>query len=108
MDPKEINDTFREFYKSLYSSEYPPNSDAQTLFLDNLQFPIISKEVKTNLDSNLTANKIVSAIDAMNSGKPAGPDGLPVDIYKKFKHKLLFLLWKCFMNPITMIHFLPH
>ncbi len=32
---------------------------------------------------------MVEAIDLMKAGKAAGPDGLPIDIYKKFKDKLV-------------------
>lgn len=106
-DPIEINNTFREFYESLYSSEYPPNSDAQTSFLDNLKFPNISKEVKTNLDSNLTMDEILDAIDAMNAGKRAGPDGLPIDIYKKLKSELLTPIMKMFQKSYKNVSLPP-
>lgn len=52
----------------------------QTSSLDNLKFPNISKEAKNNLDSDLTMDEIIEAIDAMKAGKAAGPDGLPLDM----------------------------
>ena len=75
---------FRQFYESLYSSEYPPSLDNQTNFLDELEFTKVSENDSSILDSALTATEICEAVDAMNSGKAAGPDGLPIDIYKKF------------------------
>lgn len=38
-----------------------------------------------NLEEGINAEEISAAIDAMTSGKTPGPDGLPIDIYKKFK-----------------------
>lgn len=38
LDPKEINDNFREFYELLYKSEYNGNEEVQDTFLDPLQF----------------------------------------------------------------------
>lgn len=35
--------------------------------------------------------EIFEAITHMKGGKAAGPDGLPIDIYKLFKDKDLFL-----------------
>lgn len=37
------------------------------------------------MDGKLDASEIADAIINMSGGKAAGPDGLPVDIYKIFK-----------------------
>lgn len=42
-----INDTFKQFYKNLYSSKYPSENDC---FLDNLEYPHISEDSKRKLD----------------------------------------------------------
>ena len=52
-------------------------------------FSKVSDNDSSFLDSALTAIEIGEAIDAMNSGKAAGPDGLPIDIYKKCRGKLI-------------------
>ena len=61
----------------------------ETQFLDNINLPQIPEEDRINLDKELTLKEISEAIDAMRAGKTAGPDGLPIDIYKKCKEKLL-------------------
>lgn len=88
-DPQEINDTFSIYYKILYSSESPGNLETQSEFLDDLYIPPISDDFKEQLDKKLDASKIAGAITNMRGGKAAGPDGLPVDIYKIFKDKLI-------------------
>lgn len=89
VDPVKINEVFSQYYKNLYSSECPVNLESQTHFLDNLNLPQLSEEYKKNLDEGITVQEIEEAIDSMKSGKAAGLDGLPIDIYKKFKGKLM-------------------
>ena len=52
IDPSEINTAFKEFYENLYKSEYSSlnSSGKQKEFLDQLQFPSITEEAKTDLD----------------------------------------------------------
>ena len=89
VDPIKINEAFRDYYEKLYSSECPPNQKLQSQFLDNLNIPKLSEEDQIDLEKELTIQELSAAIDAMTAGKTSGPDGLPIDIYKKFKDKLL-------------------
>uniref|UniRef100_A0A3Q3GBT7 Reverse transcriptase domain-containing protein n=1 Tax=Kryptolebias marmoratus TaxID=37003 RepID=A0A3Q3GBT7_KRYMA len=91
-DPSEINENFREFYKTLYESEYSGNEESQTTFLNQLKFKTLLEEEKTTLDRPLTIKDLSEAIDSMNSGKTPGPDGLPIEFYKAFKNKLILPL----------------
>lgn len=58
-------------------------------FLNKLDIPKISKENENYLKLEITKEEIGQAIDCMKSGRRAGPDGLPIDLYKKFKDKLM-------------------
>lgn len=87
VDPVKINDTFKYFFETLYSSEYVDNS-TQKEFLDSLSIPIISEETKLSLDMDITEEEITEAINSLTAGRTPGPDGLNVDFYKKFKRKL--------------------
>lgn len=88
-DPGEINNIFVSFYESLYQSEFPASPFNQNIFLDGLNIPSISEETRLDLDRELEFEEIVNAINSMNSNKAAGPDGIPIDIYKEFKEKLI-------------------
>lgn len=81
-DPVKINDTFKCFFETLYTSEYS-NNGAQTAFLDSLSIPIISEEAKMSLDKDITEQEIMEAIDSLTAGRAPGPDGLNADFYKK-------------------------
>lgn len=87
MDPLEINNHFRHFYKLLYKSELTGNRKAQNTFLDQLQFRTISEYEK--ITSPLTAKELCEAIGDINSGKAPGPDGISIEFYKTFKRQLV-------------------
>lgn len=89
VDPIEINDAFRDYYKELYDTKNEINLQTLNRFLDELPVPSIPNEYKEILESEISQEEIGQAIDSMKSGKRAGPDGLPVDLYKKFKNKLI-------------------
>ncbi len=88
-NPLEINNTFVSFYKDLYKSESEHYIEDQGHFLNNLQIPLISEEDKNNLDNMLEESEILESIAKLKNGKTAGPDALPIDIYKLFKDKLV-------------------
>lgn len=65
--------------------------------------PNISEENKVELDSKLIKEEIGQVIDRMKAGKRAGPDGIPVDLYKNFKDKFLVPLLNMFIHYWTCI-----
>ena len=50
------------------------------------------------LEADLKDKEISIAIDSMKAGKSAGPDGIPIDLYKTFKTKLLKPLLEMFLE----------
>uniref|UniRef100_A0A669E357 Reverse transcriptase domain-containing protein n=1 Tax=Oreochromis niloticus TaxID=8128 RepID=A0A669E357_ORENI len=88
-DPTEINNTFVSYYKTLYNSDSPLDLVNQNTFLDRLVFPCISEGMKNELEREINFNDVSDAITNMRGGKASGPDGLPIDIYKLFKAKLI-------------------
>lgn len=91
-DPLEINNTFREFYESLYASECPDDLVKQNSFLNQLNFQTLSESQQQELDCSLTTKELAEAIQGMQSGKTPGADGFPIEFYRKFKEKLLIPL----------------
>ena len=89
LDPVEINTAFTNYYENLYKSAYPDSPEKQNEFLEQLQFPNLNEEVKTKLDKHLCIKELSDVLQSMNSGKASGPDGLPIEIYKRFSEKLL-------------------
>lgn len=97
-DPTAINSTFSSFYFSLYSSEAPTDPTEMHSFLDELNFPTVNPEAARNLYSPLT--EIVTAIINMHSNKAPGPDGFPVDFFKKFNDQLALLLHSVYVESL--------
>lgn len=50
VDPQKINNTFKEYYSKLYTSEFPQDTTLMTEFLANLDIPNITKEQSENLE----------------------------------------------------------
>lgn len=86
LKPKEINMRFLQFYSDLYTSKC--NSDPNTMnkFLDECNLSRISHEDSEMLNTDIQATEIQKAIASLKSGKSPGPDGMPVELYKKFSN----------------------
>lgn len=95
-NPEEINNTFRDYYLKLYSSEFPQDISNMTEFLENLDIPSVTQNDRENLEKPLEAQEIESAIKDMQTGKTPGPDGYPVEFYKKFISQLTPLMLNMF------------
>lgn len=90
-DQRGINEQFRKFYEDLYATE---NCDKAKLaqFFNSLRIPTVGQQDRTDLDSSISAAVIDRAIKRMRSGKAPGPDGFPIEFFKKFSDKLIPLL----------------
>ena len=82
-DNKIINYMFRDFYSSVYSSCCTFDS-----FFQNLNMPICEKS-KNILGNPITVEELNVAIKTLQSGKSAGPDGFPSELFKKFSTHLI-------------------
>ena len=101
IDPIEINNTFKAFYTNLYTSEFPLDSSNMLQFLNYLDIPKVDVDVKTELDKPLQLQEIFDSIQKMQSGKTPGPDGYPVEFYKKFSSQLAPILLDMFNHSLS-------
>ena len=99
-DPAAINSTFSSFYSTLYTSGAAADSTEMHSFLDGLNFPAATPVDIERLDSPLNVSEIVTAISEMQSNKAPGPDGFPVEFFKKFKDKLAPLLHSVYIESL--------
>lgn len=90
----EINDVFKEFYINLYTSESTTMDEEITLFLENLNLPMLSDEQQESLDSPITSQEIIEAIKALPAGKSPGQDGFSAEFFKCYAVDLLPLFEK--------------
>jgi len=58
-------------------------------FLDQLRFQTLSEKEQKELDCSLTTKELAETIQNMQSRKAPGPDGFPMEFYKRFGEKLL-------------------
>jgi len=72
----------------LYTSESPDSNSEIFEFLNNISIPTLNSAQKTSLDQPIQIEEILNAITLMQSKKTHGPDGYPIDFYKKCADKL--------------------
>lgn len=65
---------------------------APLLQIKDLKPPTLSPDDAASLEGDISNVEIEYAIKAMRSGKAPGPDGLPIEFYKKFAGKLTQVL----------------
>ncbi|XP_063315782.1 vomeronasal type-2 receptor 26-like [Pelobates fuscus] len=108
--PKEIADEFEKFYTKLYNTRGGDDKQspttrraATTAYLTNLQQHTITPEEAEELDSPITEEEIRQALKTAKTGKAPGPDGFPVEYFKKLGHILIPYLTKA-LNGIRDGH----
>lgn len=87
-DHTKINDTFRNFYSHLYTSELPDENILTEIFFDCLNIPIVPPDNKNKLDEPISTEEIVAAISSLQLGKSPGPDRFPDEFFKAFSSLL--------------------
>lgn len=88
IDPQTINDRFKNYYAALYTSETSSDTQGIDNFFSTLEIPSVSPDLVDNLEMPISIEELSTAISSMQSGKCPGPDGYPIEFYKKFQHKL--------------------
>uniref|UniRef100_A0A8C4X2W1 Reverse transcriptase domain-containing protein n=1 Tax=Erpetoichthys calabaricus TaxID=27687 RepID=A0A8C4X2W1_ERPCA len=96
IDHKNIMHTFRDYYKSLYSTEFKEDNTQCNVFLDTLQLPQTDTFSVEELGKPLVLSELLDAIKSLQGGKAAGPDCYSAEFYKKFSTQLAPLLLAIF------------
>ncbi len=81
---QDINESFVHFYSTLYTSEYPNDPAILDSFFKKIELPTINPDLNSDLGRPVVASEVAEAITAMQSSKAPGPDGFPIEFYKKF------------------------
>ena len=94
---KRIQEEQQKFYEVLYKSrkdELRPPPD----YLDTVFMLCLSDDEKLLLDEPLVFEEVFEAIRMLKNGKCAGTDGLSIEVYKTYKHKLMPLLLELYQE----------
>lgn len=78
--PKEINQTFFEFYNNLYKSQEGYSQEELDNYLNNIKLPEVSVQNQHYLNSLFTETEFLATINSIPTNKSPGPDGF----YKEF------------------------
>lgn len=75
-DNRVINDTFKTFYKQLYSSQLNPLSEQAMMdFFAKVDLPKITEDQRDDLCKPITLSEIKNCIQLLPNNKAPGPDG---------------------------------
>lgn len=92
----DIVNEFKMYFEKLYSSTRVNVEGEMQSFFEGLEITPISEVDREMLDAPLTLKELQSAVGDMAAQKSPGPDGLPIELYKKYGEVLLPLLLKVF------------
>ncbi len=81
---KDINNRFKEFYETLYSSKTNAGFHCTDTLFENINLPSLTQEDHTFLNKDITVEELKETIKTLKGGKTPGPDGLPCELYKTF------------------------
>ena len=81
---KEILDEMQSFYSDLYTSCNPNLNDPNFNTIRELNLPTLNAQDKTQLESDITLDECINALNAMPENKSPGHDGFGVEFYKVF------------------------
>lgn len=82
-DPQDVCARFREYYTHLYESKTDRSIEDITNFLGGLSLPSLSRDTGVELDRPITEEEVQRTINSMATRKSPGPDGFPVEWYKR-------------------------
>ena len=102
----QILETLRDFYQELYMSKSDMNAINAQGYLDGIELPTLSVDEKAVLDEPIGYEEIFEVIKSLKNGKTPGTDGLPIELYKHFIHKLSPILLKLCEEIIVTQEFL--
>lgn len=88
-DALEIMRVFSDYYKSLYKSSREVGGVLTDDFLQRISIPTLSEKDRIDIDAPVTLEELKLAVARMPNQKSPGPDGLPVEIYKRYGEVLL-------------------
>ena len=87
-DKKLILNNIEEYYKDLLTSQNTFSDDAFENFIQNLQIPKLSDDVRDSLEGPLTFDECKKVLETFQNDKAPGEDGFTAEFYKCFFHLL--------------------
>ncbi len=100
-DQLKINETFSDFYRTLYQSEYSGSEEEMERFFKDIELPTLSAHEKDSLDIPISENEIQRAIKSLSTGKCCGVDGYSSKFFKCFSGALTPLLKLLFSDIVS-------
>lgn len=85
----EILTAFQDYYSSLYSSSGPDRGATQAFLQRHFKDKHLTEDHVRTLDTPVSPEEILGAIQHLKNGKSPGNDGFPVEFYKRYSQHLV-------------------
>lgn len=92
----EIQMTFQNYYKRLYTQPHLEDEQRIGQFLESLNLPTLSEDQNIKLISEITEEELNNAISRLKPNKSPGPDGFSTEWYRTFRSELVPTLLQTF------------
>lgn len=79
----DLAELFATYFEGIYSPVGTRTEKDCEEFLHDFRLPTLTTEQTDQLGTELTREEIEGALTALKSGKAPGPNGLPVELYKR-------------------------
>ncbi len=85
----QIQESFENYYRELYSQPKLDNEEEMKSFLDSLNLRTITQEQNKVLTADITEIEVKAAISRLKPHQSPGSDGFTAEWYKSFKEQLI-------------------
>lgn len=86
---KEIQESFKVFYKTLYSRVPRRNVTQIDTFLNSLELPTLNEEQNRRMTADVSEDELKTAISRLKLSKLPGSDGYTAEWFKEFRNELI-------------------
>ncbi|MBN3318674.1 CAPS2 protein, partial [Atractosteus spatula] len=93
---EEIQNTFANYYRKLYTQPHSESEDKMDTFLESLSLPTLMDDQNNILSATITPEEFNSVITSLRAYKSPGTDGFNSEWYKTFRAELIPNLFFCF------------
>lgn len=96
--PQEIVEELADYFETIYSPTHTHTVQDELQFIRDIKLTRLSPQAADELDADLTVDEITTAIHSLQSGKAAGPNGIPIELYKQNTEKTVPYMLHMFEN----------
>lgn len=88
-DPQLITEVLAKHYEKIYTNTSTDTIEDNLAFMKDIRMPKLTADDIEALETDLTTEELILALNALAAGKAVGPNGIPVELYKQAASQLI-------------------